>query len=350
MAFLDAMRDNLLSPPILFFFLGTIAGMVKSDLALPKDVVKGLSIYLLIAIGFEGGVKLGTAGLTTTLIGTSVVGLALGFMLPIAGFIVLRRITDPINAAAIAAHYGSVSVVTYLTATTFLSRLGLSYEPFMVALMAIMEFPAIMAGLILARRFGSAQLQATGSVSRAPGALSASSAVMHRNQAVTVSHTFLREVLFNGSVLLLVGSLAIGLLTGDRGLEAVKPALIDPFKGVLTIFLLDMGLTAGRGLGDFRKVGVPLGLFGLVMPLFGGSVGLLAGTWLGLSLGGATLLAVLAASASYIAVPAAMRMALPQANPALSLTMALGITFPFNIAFGIPLYHSMAKWIASLVG
>lgn len=323
MPLFESVQHHLLTPAVLFFFLGLIASLVKSDLALPEAVVQGLSIYLLIAIGFAGGVELAAAGLTATVFKTAVVAVAAGFFIPLIAFGVLRRITDAVNAAAIAAHYGSVSAVTFVSASAFLSAGGIAYEPFLVAIMAVMEAPAIIAGILLAR-FGCRTEQT---------ALSATQSMLRSDRRL------LQEVCLNGSVFLLIGSLVIGAITGERGHALVAPVLVEPFQGLLGIFLLSMGLTAGRGLAAFRKIGLPLVVFGLIMPLAGGGLGVLAGTLLGLTPGGTTLLAVLFASASYIAVPAAMKIALPQANPALALTMALGITFPFNLLVGIPLYH-----------
>lgn len=316
--FLDSLSENLLSPPVLFFALGLLARWLKSDLRFPPDLAKGLSYYLLISIGFEGGARLAQTGMSPQVASTLVAGVVLGLLLPCAGYAVLCGITRPVDAAAIAAHYGSVSAVTFVTATAFLAAAGVEYESHMVALMAVMESPAIIAGLLLARRF------------------------LPRGEATGPGPSLVREVFLNGSLVLLTGSLMIGLLTGEAGLQWVKPALLDPFKGVLAVFLLEMGLTAGHGLREFRRLGVPLVAFGLLMPLFGALAGAVAGAMIGLSLGGVTLLAVLAGSASYIAVPAAMRVALPQANPSLYVTLSLGITFPFNVAIGIPLYYRLA--------
>jgi len=222
-----------------------------------------------------------------------------------------------VDAAAIAAHYGSVSVVTFVAATAFLAALGVSFEGFMVALLAVMEVPAILVGIALARRS-----EAGGMRHAVHGALTSS------------------------SVLLLVGAMAVGVLTGQRGLRDLHGFIVAPFMGALAVFLLDMGLVAARRLGDLRALGVPAVLFGLTMPLVGGAFGLLTGAGIGLSVGGTTLLAVLAAGASYVAAPAAIRQALPEANPTLYLGLSLGVTFPFNLSIGIPLYYAAARVLA----
>lgn len=317
---------NLVSPMPLFFALGVGAALVRSDLAVPMDVTAALSLYLMLAIGFKGGEELMREGLSTQLLDTAVAGLVLGLIvLPATAFVVLTRMgrIDPVNAGAIASHYASISVVTFVTAQGFLSRLGVPHEGFMTAVMALMEFPGAIAGILLARLFGQ----------RRDGADPA------RTRAA------LRETLFGAAPTVLLGSLAIGAVTGEKGMSLMKPFVIDSFQGALCLFLLDMGLTAGRRLGDFLQVGRFLAAFGIAMPLLGGALGAAAGTLIGLSVGGATLMAVLSASASYIAAPAAVRLGLPQANPGLAITLSLGITFPFNILFGIPLYHALAVWL-----
>ncbi len=332
--FLSTAVGTLLSPLILFFVLGFAAALVRSDLEVPKDVTAALSLYLMLAIGFKGGEELVREGLSALLLITAGAGLVLGLILPVIAFVILTRLgrIDPVNAGAIASHYGSISVVTFVTAQGMLARLGLSHEGFMTAVMALMESPGVISGILLARLFSSRR---TGD----PAGGRWSGAVPPRTRAA------LRETLFGAAPTVLLGSLVIGAVTGEKGMSMMKPFIIEPFQGVLCLFLLDMGLTAGRRLGDFLQVGRFLGLFGIVVPLLGGGLGALTGTLIGLSVGGATLLAVLAASASYIAAPAAVRLALPQANPGLAITLSLGITFPFNIVFGIPLYHALASWL-----
>lgn len=318
--FFSLAAGNLLSPMILAFALGALAAFVKSDLEIPEGAVKGLAIYLMFAIGFKGGVAMhGGSGLS--LLWAIVAALALSLLLPVLAFALLRGVwrLERINAAAVAAHYGSISIVTFVTAAEFLRGRDIGYEGYLVAMTAVMETPAILIGLLLAGR----QMQ-QGSAERG---------------------TLLREVLVNGSVVLLVGGFAIGWITGESGMAKIRPFVGDLFNGVLCLFLLDMGLVAvrqGRAAQRFPK---PLILFGLVMPLVGAAFGFAGAALLGLSPGGAMLLAVLSASASYIAVPAAMRLALPAANPSLSVTLALAITFPFNVAIGLPVYLMAAQYL-----
>lgn len=307
---------NLLSPPILFFALGVAAALLRSDLEIPAPVGKALSLYLMIAIGFKGGVMLSSEASPSILL-LAVVAVLIGLLLPAVGYVLLRRTTSisPVDAAAVAAHYGSVSVVTFVTAAAFLETSAIAYAGAMVAVLALMETPAIVSGLLLARQSG-----ANGNTGQA-----------------------LREALVNGSVVLLAGSLAIGWATGDRGADMLGVFLIDPFQGVLALFLLDMGLIVARRLEAFRAAGWRLVAFGLYMPLVGAAVGLAASALLRLSVGDATLLMVLSASASYIAVPAAMRHALPKADPAMYVPLSLGVTFPLNVLVGIPVYHAVAR-------
>lgn len=321
---------NLVSPMVLFFALGLAAGWLKSDLAIPEPISKGLSLYLMLAIGFKGGVELASNGVAGTVALALILALALSFSLPLLAFALLRAATrlDIPNAAAIAAHYGSVSVVTFVAATGFLGYRGVPYEGYVVAMLALMETPAIVTGLLLARCTKTAGTT--------------------KPQAPFFSRELAREVFLSGSVVLLGGSLVIGWVTGENGMTVMAPGIVDPFKAVLAVFLLDMGLLVGRRLQDFKTVGWSVVAFGLYMPLIGAAVGLLAAFMIGLSLGGMTLVAVLAASASYIVVPAAMRMSLPQANPAIYVPLSLAVTFPFNLVVGIPLYHAAARWIAGM--
>jgi hypothetical protein len=318
---LDATLTTLLSPVVLFFVLGFGAGVGRSSLQVPEAVSKGMSLYLMLAIGFKGGVEMAHAGLDPTLLKAVVAGLAAGFGLPVVAYALLRRFTSlpAIDAASVAAHYGSISVVTFVAATDHVGRLGLEYEGYMVAIVALMETPAIVAGLVLASRAESRSARWDGEL--------------------------LREVFLNGSVVLLLGALAIGAVTGDAGYTSIEPFIGEPFKGVLCLFLLDMGLTASRRLREAKSLSWRLAGFGVLMPPIGGAVGLVLSALVGLDVGSATLFAVLCASASYIAVPAAMRLALPKANPAYSLGLSLGVTFPFNLAIGIPLYGAGAAWL-----
>jgi uncharacterized protein len=310
---------NLISPIILSFALGLLAALARSDLTIPEAVAKGMSIYLLFAIGFKGGVAVSAHGIDQTLVLALLAGLVLSFALPLLAFALLRVMTglSAVDAAAVAAHYGSISIVTFVAATSVLEGRMISPEGYMVAVAAVMEAPAILSALwLVARSGGDARME--------PG--------------------LIRELLLNGSIVLLVGAFSIGAITGEKGFAEISAFIDAPFKGVLCLFLLDMGLIAGRGLRQSRGV---LGLgavgFAIAMPLVSAMIGLGVGALIGLSLGGVVLMMVLCASASYIAVPAAMRVALPEANPAVYLTLSLGVTFPFNLTLGIPLYLAIAQ-------
>ena len=315
---LNLMATNLGSPLILCFVLGFAAALARSDLTFPEAAAKALSLYLLFAIGFKGGVSVSDHGFDTSLALALIAGVVLSFVLPLLGYPLLRAMTglDRTNAAAIAAHYGSISIVTFVAATSVLDSQGIASEGYMVAVAAAMEAPAILSALWLISRQGEAR---------------------------RMDADLWRETLLNGSIVLLIGSFLIGGITGQDGLKDIKAFVVSPFKGALCLFLLDMGLIAGRGLRQ-RKGGLPLSLiaFGLLMPLIGATLGGLAAALLGLSFGGTVVMMVLGASASYIAVPAAMRVAVPEADPGLYLTLSLAITFPFNLALGIPIYMFMA--------
>lgn len=320
---------NLLSPPVLFFALGFAASFARSDLEVPQAVAKILSLYLLLAIGFKGGVAMGAHGIDTKLVTTLVAGIVLSALIPVLAFAILRVITKlpHVDAIAVAAHYGSISVVTFAAATSVLTTAGIDYEGYLVAVAAAMETPAIVSALLLLRWSAG-------------------------EEDASASTTGLwREIALNGSIVLLTGAFVIGWVTGSEGLAEIAPFVIDPFKGVLCLFLLDMGLVAGRGMRQgARDLSAPLVAFGLFMPLIGGVLGALAAALIGLSPGGAMLMATLAASASYIAVPAAMRLALPEARPSIYLTLSLGITFPFNLILGIPVYLIFGKIAGSGAG
>lgn len=319
--------SNMLIPAILFFALGFLAQLVRSDLKFPSDLAKALSIYLLVGIGLHGGMELAKIDAVDA-IGSIVAALGLGFGLPIVAYLILSHIVriDRLNAAAIAAHYGSVSAGTFVTAIAFLDSLKVPYESHPVIMLAIMESPAIIIGLVLANMARKGDGNG------------------HQKR---VSRELVHDAFTNGSVVLLLGSMLIGAIAQPAGLNKIMPFYETMFMGVLSLFLLDMGMEASRRIGDFREVGPSLLVFGIVMPLIGGLVGLAVGHWLlGFGVGGTLLVAVLAASASYIAVPPAMRLAIPEASPALFLTLSLGVTFPFNIIVGIPLYFSSAQWLA----
>ena len=322
--------SNLLTPPILLFFLGMAATLLRSDLDIPQPVTRGLSIYLLFAIGMHGGVELARSGFQLATLLPLGAGVLASALMPMLAFAVLRRRVGVDDAAAIGATYGSISAVTFITAASFLDQLGEAYGGHMVAAMALMESPAILVGVLLARRYGTGANgggNGSGADERGFGSL-------------------LREAVLNGPVFLLFGSLLVGLVTGERGWEAVKPFAYDPFRGVLCLFLLDMGLIAARRLDALRSSGAFLGGFAVVVPLLAATAAIGAAAAMRLTVGDALLLTVLCASASYIAVPAAMRVALPKANPSLYLPMSLALTFPFNIALGIPLYYAVitALW------
>lgn len=319
--------SNMLIPAILFFALGFLAQLMRSDLKFPPDLAKALSIYLLVGIGLHGGMELAKID-PVDAIGATVAALGLGFGLPIVAYFILSLIVriDRLNAAAIAAHYGSVSAGTFVTAIAFLDSLKVPYESHPVIMLAIMESPAIIIGLALANMARKGDGNG------------------HQRR---VSRELVHDAFTNGSVVLLLGSMLIGAIAQPAGLNKIMPFYETMFMGVLSLFLLDMGMEASRRIGDFKKVGPSLLVFGIAMPLIGGMIGLAAGHWLlGFGVGGTLLVAVLGASASYIAVPPAMRLAIPEASPALFLTLSLGVTFPFNIIVGIPLYFSAAQWLA----
>jgi uncharacterized protein len=323
--------SNVLNPPVMFFFLGVFAVFVQSDLEIPNPIPKLFSLYLLVAIGFKGGHELFESGLNSQILGTLAAAMLMASLVPVYAFFILRIKLDDYNAAAIAATYGSISAVTFITASSLLDKLNIEYGGHMVATLALMESPAIVVGLILVRVFGKKK-----------ESLEEGETVIEETSWGEV----LREAFLNGSVLLLVGSLIIGVMTGGSGWEKVHLFVEkDLFYGVLTFFLLDMGLVAARRIRDLKRAGVFLIGFAILMPIGNALVGVLLAKFIGMGVGNALLFAVLCASASYIAVPAAMRMSVPEANPSLYVSMALAITFPFNIIFGIPLYLQAIKLI-----
>lgn len=314
----------LISPMILFFVLGGFAGLVRSDLSVPEPIGKAMSLYLMAAIGLKGGIQVMQSGYSADIIMALAAGIALSLILPIPAYALLRKAggLDRVNSGAIAAHYGSVSVVTFVTGTEILSALSMPAAGYMVAVMAAMETPAIVMGLLLAR-----------------GGLAWGS----RPSGLSLWH----ETFLNGSVVLLVGAFLIGLAVGKDGAAPVLPFFETGFRGILCLFLLDMGLIAARRLRETRNLTWRLVALGVALPVTQGMVGVLTGSLIGLEPGSAAALGMLAASASYIAVPAVMRMSLPQADPGISLGMALAVTFPFNVTLGIPLYATLAAWIAA---
>jgi len=331
--------SNLLIPAVLFFALGVISRLIKSDLKFPPDLAKVLSIYLLMAIGLHGGYELSKADLGTA-INSIMWALILGFSLPIIGYfsLVVTRKVSPLDAAAISAHYGSVSAGTFLTAIAFLDNSGIEYESYPLIMLAVMESPAIIVGLLLAAMARKQLAKADGKT-----------LVKDEDDDTGGFKGLMHEAFTNGSVVVLIGSMVIGAISMPSGIESLKPFIDEIFMGVLCLFLFEMGMEAARRIKEFKKVGVPLALFGVLMPLVGGVVGSLVGyNVLGFSVGGATLVAVLGASASYIAVPPAMRLAVPEANPSFYLTLSLGITFPFNVLIGIPLYYWFVQYLAGV--
>ena len=321
----DLVLSNLTSPVVLAFVLGIVAALVRSDLRLPADIYAVISIYLLFAIGLKGGAELSVTAFAD-FVYPALATLVVGVVTPLTTYFVVRRLGGfgVADAAALAAHYGSVSMVTFLACMTFLQTLKVPFEAFAPALVVLLEVPAIVVGLGIAR----ARLGAEGE-GEASGSWAAT----------------LHEIFAGRGIVLLLGGLAIGWLAGKPGMVKVEGFFVAPFQGVLTLFLLEMGIVAARRLRDLRQAGLFLVAFGTILPLAHGALGALLGSLAGLSLGGTTVLAVLAASASYIAAPAAVRIALPQANPSYYLTASLGITFPFNLTIGIPYCY----WVAQLV-
>lgn len=317
-----AALQTFTSPVVLFFLLGLLAAFIRSDLAIPEAIAKGMSLYLMAAIGLKGGVAVSESGMSLNIAAALGAGIAASFLIPFIAYAVLKRFgkLDKLNSGAVAAHYGSVSVVTYVTAVEILEFSAVPAAGFMVAVLAAMETPAILSGLMLAK---SGDKDASSDDRR----------------------EMMKEVFLNASVVLLLGSFAIGIVAGPSGFAEVSPFFEAGFKGVLCIFLLDMGLIAARRIMDSRAITWRLTIIAIALPVFNGALGVLAGTGIGLDVGSAAAFGVLCASASYIAVPAAMRLALPQADPGIYLTMSLSITFPFNILINIGLLTALAKFL-----
>lgn len=314
---------STLDPIILFFLFGLAAGLLRSELRLPAAVYDLVSMLLLLTIGLKGGIELAQQPLDRFASQVLAV-IAMGVLLPLVAYPVLHyagHFKRP-DAASIAAHYGSVSVGTYAVAAAWFTGRGIPFEAHMPLLLAVLEVPAILVGILLARGFARG----------------------------TRLHAVARDVFLGKGIVLIVGGLLIGWAAGSEGLAPVKPLFFDLFKGILALFLLEMGLITASQFGSLRRYGVFLVAFGLGMPLVSALVGTGIGLLLGLSLGGTAMLATLAASASYIAVPAAMRISVPEANPTLSLAAALGVTFPFNVLVGIPLYLAVAERVHALLG
>lgn len=322
MELLNLISQNITSPAILFFALGIASGIVKSDLEVPESISRYLSLYLMMAIGFKGGVAIAnTNNLNNEVITTLTAGLAIGFLQPFLAYAILSLTSklDKITAAAVAAHYGSISIVTFATATSFLKANDVIYAGYIVAVLALMEAPAILSGLLIAHR---TKLQ-----------------INDANKENKLS----REIFTNGAILLLSGAFIIGWITGQPGMNKVAGFLDDPFQGILCLFLLDMGILVAKNLHHLKEFTWSLALFGIYMPLIGAGIGLFTSWIIGLDVGTGSLFSTLCASASYIAVPAAMRLALPKAKAAIYIPISLAITFPFNVTLGIPLYFSLAE-------
>lgn len=307
-----------MDPIILFFIMGILAGVFRSELKLPPAIYEFLSIMLLLTIGLKGGIELARQPMAAILPQMLLV-LAMGFLLPFIAFPVLRTVgrLKRADAASIAAHYGSVSVGTYAVAVAYFSYRQVPYEDYMPLFVVLLEVPAILVGIVMAK------------------------GVSRDTDWKQLGH----EVFLGKSIVLLIGGLLIGWAAGAEGIKPLEGFFFDTFKGILALFLLEMGLITARQLGTLRSYGVFLVAFGVGMPLLSSVIGGVLGLSMGLSVGGAAILATLAASASYIAVPAAMRIAVPEANPTLSLAASLGVTFPFNVIVGIPLYHRMVEWM-----
>ncbi len=310
-------------PVVLFFVMGVVAGLLRSDLKMPSALYETLSIFLLLAIGLKGGVELAKNPLMTVLPNGMIIVLVAA-LIPLLAFPVLHylgKFSRP-DSASIAAHYGSVSVVTFAVAVTFLGNLNVSYEGYMIVFLVLLEFPALMLGVLLARW----------------------------GQGNVLWGKLLHEVFFGKSIFLLIGGLLIGYIVGPDGIKPLDKLFFDLFKGAIALFLLEMGLVAAMRVSAFRTYGSFLIVFAIVMPVVAAALGTVTGWMVGLSAGGTMLLATLFASASYIAAPAAMRMAVPEANPALSIGASLGVTFPFNLIVGLPLYWWMANFVHSFGG
>lgn len=310
---LHLLLDNLSNPALLFFFLGIIAVQLKSDLKIPENSAKFISLYLLMSIGFKGGQELSHSELNIDILWSLFFGIFLAAVVPVYTFYILKKRLSIANSGAIAAAYGSVSAVTFVTTISFMELKGIPFSGHMVAVMALMEAPSIMIGLLLISIYDKEKSQ-----------ISMSKVVKH--------------ALTNGSVLLIMGSLVIGFLASESQAEGIKPFTTDIFKGFLAVFLLDMGITSGKKLSAFIKKGIFVIAFSLIVPIINGCLVAVATSYFIEGVGNRLLFAILAASASYIAVPAAMKMAAPKANPSLYIPMALAVTFPFNITLGMPLY------------
>lgn len=317
---LDLFYLNFLNPPILFFFLGAVAALIKSDLEIPHPLPKLFSLYLLFAIGYRGGYALKASGIDIDAIQVLGSAVLMSFLIPFYAYYIFRLKLNNQNAAAVAATYGSISAVTFITATSFLAKVEVEYSGYMVAAMALMESPAIVVGVLLAS--------------------------LHSQRKASYRwNEMFHDAFFNGSVVLLLGSLLIGFLCGERGFNKVAPFTNEIFYGMLSFFLLDMGLVSAKRIHSLKEAGVFLVLMAIIVPLINATLGILLAYVFNEPIGNALMLAVLGASGSYIAVPAAMRVALPKSDPGIYLPLSLAVTFPFNISVGIPLYYAVLKFL-----
>lgn len=316
---LDLLIENLKNPALLFFILGFIAIRLKSDLRIPENSSKFISIYLLFSIGFKGGQELAHSEFDLEIVWSIVLGIATAVLIPVYSFFILKRKLSVENSGAIAAAYGSVSAVTFVTTISFLELQNIPFSGHMVAVMALMEAPAIIVGVVLIRLYAKHQDN-----------------LKNHSLVKIVNHSFT-----NGSVLLIIGSLIIGFVASEQQAMGIKPFTTDIFKGFLAIFLLDMGISSGKKLKDLTKFGKFTFLFAIIIPLINGCIMALISQFFLSGMGDRLLLSILAASASYIAVPAAMKITVPSANPGLYIPMAIAITFPINITIGIPLYYQL---------
>ena len=313
--------QNFLNPPVLFFFLGLLAITVKSNLEIPQPLPKFFSLYLLFAIGIKGGAELTKSGFDSYVITVLFLAMAMSALVPIYAFFILKKKYNVHNAAALAATYGSVSAVTFITAVAFLQSNQEVFGGHMVAAMALMESPAIIAAVVLHKMYYKEE---------------------EDQSKNSIMHT-IKDAFTEGSIVLILGSLVIGFVCGEKGYESVKPFTGDIFKGVLCLFLLDMGLVAARRLKELKKTGFLSLVFAILFPIFNAGIAITIAKFVGMSHGDALMFTVLCASASYIAVPAAMRVAVPQSSPGVYVPMSLAITFPFNVIVGIPLYYSIIQ-------
>lgn len=318
---LSLLFHNFFAPPVPFFFIGLLAVIAKSDLEIPNQISKFISLYLLMAIGFKGGVELHHSGFSTEVLVVVILAIVMAIVVPLYSFYLLRWKLNVPNAAALAAAYGSVSAVTFITGSSLLQGQGIKYGGEMVAAMALMESPSIIIGVWLYRKYSASD-----------------------NQHLDMKELF-REAFLNGSIVVLLGSLLIGLISNEQGMEIMGPFTSDIFKGMLAFFLLDMGVVAGRRIDALKEAGWFVIAFGIVMPFLNAMIGIGISTLIGLSHGNAFMFTILCASASYIAVPAAMRIAVPEANPGIYVPMALAVTFPFNILIGLPVYYYIIELI-----